>query len=363
MKNMRDLYRIGLDKKNQAGAVIVLVTFSLIVMLGIMALAVDVGYLMAGKNELQNAADAAALAAARKLGSIYEPMSYPAQQTYVCNSGDIVPVAQATALGNTAAGQPVTVLSADVAIGRWDAATKTLTPTLTRPDAVRVTTRREGGNPVGTFFARIFNIDGISVTATATAALTGESTAGPGGLPLPVGISKAWFTSKPQFCGQPIKFYPTNSAEGCAGWHVYEENKVNANNLKKILNGLENETYTSPATTAGSSVFEFIGGTIASAFPDMQSLFDAMKVKNDGIIDADNDPTTWTTTVVVYDWPDCSNPNKPIKIIGFATVVIRQVLTSPQKEIVGDVICNNVEPGRGSGGPYGTLGSIPGLVQ
>jgi Flp pilus assembly protein TadG len=362
---MKTLFNISAKLRSEKGVTLVYVALLLVVFLGITALAVDIGYLMVSRNELQNSADASALAATRKLGSIYEPMSYTAQQTYVCDPGVIIPIAQTTASSNTAAGQSVTVLSADVVIGTWDPATKVLTQTLNQPDAVRVTTRRDNtvGGPVGTFFARIFNINNVSVTATATAALTGQSTVGPGGLPIPVGISKAWFTSKPQFCGQPIKFYPTNSPDGCAGWNVYDENKVNASNLRKILNGLEKGTYTSPAATAGSTVFEFIGGTISSAFPDMETLFNTMKVKNDGIIDADNDSSTWTTTVVVYDWPDCSNPNKPIKIIGFATVVIRQVLTAPNKEIVGDVICENVEPGRGSGGNFGTFGSIPGLVQ
>ncbi len=98
-------------------------------------------------------------------------------------------------------------------------------------------------------------------------------------------------------------------------------------------------------------------------FAAMKSLFDARKVLNDGIIDSDNDPTTWTAAVPVYDWEDCSNPNTSITIVGFATIVITNVQDSPVHQIDGYVICNNVEPGRGGGGSYGTLGSIPGLVQ
>jgi hypothetical protein len=50
-------------------------------------------------------------------------------------------------------------------------------------------------------------------------------------------------------------------------------------------------------------------------------------------------------------------------IVGFATIVITGVQDSPVHQIDGYVICENVEFGRGSGGNYGTMGSIPGLVQ
>ena len=56
---------------NSQGSVLVLVSLLLVVFLGISALAIDVGYLTTTKNELQNVADAAALAATGELGLIY----------------------------------------------------------------------------------------------------------------------------------------------------------------------------------------------------------------------------------------------------------------------------------------------------
>ncbi|APG25740.1 pilus assembly protein TadG-related protein [Syntrophotalea acetylenica] len=56
-----------LFKKKQKGAVVVLVAILLIVFLGMAALAIDVYHLFVVRNELQNAADAAALAGAREL--------------------------------------------------------------------------------------------------------------------------------------------------------------------------------------------------------------------------------------------------------------------------------------------------------
>jgi hypothetical protein len=95
----------------------------------------------------------------------------------------------------------------------------------------------------------------------------------------------------------------------------------------------------------------------------MQAIFDYCKTLNDGEIDQDTDPTTWTTAVVVYDSSDCTNPNKLTTIVGFATVTITDVYTAPEKTILGRVVCENIDEGRGGGGTYGTLGSIPGLVQ
>ena len=52
----------------------------LIVLLSFVALAIDVGYMVVVKNELQNVADAGALAGARQLGDIYEPMTSPSSR-------------------------------------------------------------------------------------------------------------------------------------------------------------------------------------------------------------------------------------------------------------------------------------------
>ena len=128
--------------------------------------------------------------------------------------------------------------------------------------------------------------------------------------------------------------------------------------LSKILQGLKDGTYISPEATVGATEFNFTGGTVGSAFDDMKALFDYMKTR-----DEDDNPDTWTTSVIVYDLDDCSNPKNEIKIVGFATAIIEEVTLPPAKIISAKVICENVEPNRGSGGEYGTKGSIPGLVQ
>ena len=344
--------------KETEGATAVIVALMIAVFLGFAALAVDIGYVMVTKSELQNVADSAALAATRKLGTIYEPMSYTEQSAYVCDPGVLIDIVQNVALKNKAAGVNIVVNAEDVTVGRWDYKTKTLTPNLNQPDAVRVIARRDdlANNPITTFFARIFGTNTVALSADATAALTSESTMEPANL-IPVGISQQWFEK--DFCDQPIKFYPTNSPEGCSGWNTYDHWPASESYLRKtILEGWLGGTYTPPGASSGDE-FVFTGGTLGDqTFTAFLNLFDYMKTR-----DKDDDPDAWTASVVVYRSDSCFNPTGRLEILGFATARITQVLTPPDKTIVAEVKCEYVKLGRGSGGNYGTKGSIPGLVE
>lgn len=353
--------------QNQQGITIVLVAILLLALIAITSLAVDIGYVMATRNELQNVADAGALAGARKLGTLYEELGPGSQDGFVCDPGAIVPVVQETGTLNVAAGENIGINAADVVIGRWDSMARTFAATLTEPNAVKVTARRDGSanGPITTFFAQVINIPTVPLAAEAIAALTGETTSDPLDLEIPVGISLEWFIQKGEFCGEYIKFYPTGTLDGCAGWHTYASWPSNAAKLADILTDLEaGQTPTGmpsePVMTGDE--FVFTGGTVASAFDEMKSLFESKREN-----DADGNPNTWTTKVIIYDPSElsspCGNPTGRLAIVGFATIVIEQVLETPEKTIWGRVICNEVSYGRGSGANYGTLGSIPGLVQ
>ncbi len=387
----------------QQGAVAVTVAILLVVLVGFAALSIDVGYLMVTRNELQNVADAAALAAARRLGSNYQGLSFDEQQSYDCTTGttlscqQIIGFAQAAGLDNQAAQVAISIPAEDVVIGHWTPdATPRFTPGTNRPDAVRVTAKRATGvnNPITTFLAGVVGVDTLEVSAQATAALTPQSTADPGDLELPVGISKWWFENNA--CNDTIAFSPSNSPESCSGWTSWEYTANDAN-LRKILD----ETLTSPATQAGESSFEFIGGDLSNpTFEAMESLFQRkgydIDAAGNSIPGADGEPLAdatgsglerplfaedgvtpllypdgtprnehrWATTVAVYDRDDCSNPNQSILVLGFARVVVSEVRNAPDKSIKATVECDYVDSrdSRGGGGGFGTLGSIPGLV-
>jgi hypothetical protein len=365
--------------REERGVIFILFIVVLLVLLAFAALALDVGNVMVVRNELQNIADAAALAGARTLGRLYEcdgnivtcpqPMPYPDQLTYVADEGVIKQTCIDTALQNKAGGKTgITINDTEIVIGTWNAAEKKIDPiTLTSPDAVQVTARRDASanGPISTFFARIFGINTVDVSATATAALTGQTTVPKGGLPIPVAINMTWLTTLP--CNQNLQLYPS-SGDICAAWHTYEGDQYqpNGNQLDQLVQDLTAQTYSSPATTTGTTQFDFINGTVAKIFTanDIQELFDTMKVKNDGVLDLDLDSGTWTTAVAVFDDSKvgCA-PRGMVTIDAIATIVITNVVGPPENLIYGAVQCDDVLSGRGGGKYVGTKGSIPGLVQ
>jgi hypothetical protein len=343
---MRRFLQFKKRLKDESGVTAILVALLLTMFIGFSAMAVDVGHIMVTRNELQNIADSTSLAAARWIGDQYEGMTYEQQLVWACDPAAIQTVVFDVANKSFAGGmQGITITADDIKIGNWDlSTTPRLTETLTSPDAVSVTARRDGGanGPITTFFARIFGLDTVDITADATAALTGESTAGDGDLELPVGISMKWF-ERPDFCNQSIKFYPTGTLDGCAGWMTFDDHPASANRLRKIIDGMEAGTFESPGAIAGETQFEFIGGNVANQLCNIKDLYDQKK-------DADGN---WQT-----------HPNTNITIVGFVTTVVHNVLCPPDgAEITASVICDNTEPGRGGGGNYGTKGSIPGLVE
>jgi len=372
--------------KEQRGVAAVVVAIVIAVLIGFAALAIDIGYLAVTKNELQNVADSAALAATGKLGDIYTGMPQANMDVYNCNTeGDCALIINQArdVVGsgkNTAGGEDIDIDSGDVIIGKWHGPGNS--PEFEPsdgypnpvPDAVKVIARRDstsGGNgPITTFFARIFNINTVDVTADAIADLSGLSKVGPGGLPIPIGVSSARFDD-PDWCDKPIKLQPTNDPEGCAGWHTYDDSK---GKIKvELLPELIADPHNNPGAEGGD-IFFYTGGTIDAAFVLLEQLFNDSRFLNDWdrddglpVIDDDDDDATWTTTVVVYDSDDCSNPNTGLAVVGFAKIVISGVCHATTcnglDQIDAVVACDYIETQRGGGGEYGIIGAIPGLVE
>ena len=359
---MKNSYRTRHRLMSTTGSVLVFSAVGLLMLMSFSALVVDLGFGFVARNELHNIADGAALAGTRQLGVIYEALPYNDQQTYVMSGADraaIINAVNAIGSANLAGGASITINNADVRIGQWNMATKTLTETVTHPDAVRVTSRRDGAanGPITTFLAGVMGFTVMNISAQATAALTPISSTLPGELNLPVGISQEWFQANS--CNNNIQFYPTNTAVGCAGWNTFEASPANASGLRSILQGLDAGTFQTPAVTAGQTQLNFIGGNVASALPDLRQLF-----LDKGAVNPDTGIFEWKTFVAVYSSTDCSNPSGAITIVGFATVIITNVLAPPAGQLIqGTVQCQLIEGGRGGGAGFGTVGSLPGLVQ
>ena len=185
--------------KSQKGAVSVLVALTLPVLVGAGALAVDLAYLHVVRNELQNDADAAALAGARKLfvnGA--SALNWSAAASTATN---------AIAL-NRAAGHAL----ADglVQTGYWDTTQADtglqglpMTPGPNDAPAVQVSlSKSEGQNqgPVRTFLASIWGVFAKPVRVTAVA---GVSSPGSVGLSFPVGMSQCMYQNFWDMSTQP----------------------------------------------------------------------------------------------------------------------------------------------------------------
>lgn len=359
--------------KSKKGSVTVVVALFLIALIGFAALAIDVGYMMVTRNELQNVSDSAALAATKKLALLYQNPAYislplASQFSYANDHmADIVSYAQTVTTASSAvkvAGGGFALSTADFTLGHWDPSTNMFTATTMSPNAVQVIAQRNGAEngPVATFLGGVVGVSSYNARTIATASLTGPC--GPPQLPIPVGISKAWFTDPAVYCDNPIKLYPTNVPGGCAGWHVYTQSPSSASMLRDTIDGLINGSFTIPETVAGVTQYDFTGGNIANALNNMGTLFNARKGLNDGVLDMDTDSATWTTMVPVYDWPDCSNPHGPITIVGFAMITITNVTAPPlPQEVDAKVVCDKMVDSPPGCPVFGVYSGSPQLVQ
>ncbi|WP_224962126.1 pilus assembly protein TadG-related protein [Geomonas subterranea] len=158
--------------KNEKGFALVYIALMIVVLVGFVSLAVDLGYMYVTKGQLQNAADAGALAGVAKLSD-----AAAARQS-----------AKQFAEQNKAAGEAVKVAlndannaNGDIVIGYWDKKTSALVtpvPFGKVANAVKVVARRteETGDGISTenkqvsiFFGKVLNWGEMSAKAEAIA--------------------------------------------------------------------------------------------------------------------------------------------------------------------------------------------------
>ena len=163
-------------RKHERGVVIIWTAFFLLFMLGFVAIGIDVSKLMATRTQLQNTADAAALAGASAVNF--------KNGTVVQDSA--VVRAQLTASRNKAfvnTPEPVTLVAADVSFPA--------------PNEVKVVVRRTaaGDGSVVTHVAQVLGITSLDMSATATARVDTTGTPCDGLVPMaPVNADPSgWF--------------------------------------------------------------------------------------------------------------------------------------------------------------------------
>ena len=142
---------------NRRGAVVVLTALLLVALLAMVGFAVDVGYIVHARTELQRTADACSLAAVAELPEEVDA-KVTAYNYSVNNHGSVGPALDFN----------------DIEIGYWDRDTATFNspaPPGENNNAVRVRLNRTAaaGNPLPLFFGHLLSTDAADVTATATA--------------------------------------------------------------------------------------------------------------------------------------------------------------------------------------------------
>lgn len=144
-------------KRDRRASILVLSAFLLVVMIAILAFAIDLGYISLAKTQLQNAADSAALACAATMG-----------QSASTGADTAIEYANKNYIGP----HPVVVTNSDITYGTWDKDTNTFIPVAQGiSNAVRVTARADSrtSGSVPLFFAKLFNKNSADISASATA--------------------------------------------------------------------------------------------------------------------------------------------------------------------------------------------------
>lgn len=167
--------------QRQQGAVAPMLALMLPVLWGVAAFAIDLAYVHVVRHEMQNDADAAALAGAHALVDV---------TTSSVRWDAALAQAQQSVRLNSAAGQTMT--DGQVQIGYWNLSVLPaylqalpMTPTSWDVPAVSVTLRKQDGQnqgPVQTFFARMWKVLGVNQQVTAVAAPSSPGMILPGGL-------------------------------------------------------------------------------------------------------------------------------------------------------------------------------------
>ncbi len=178
------IFRIN-PRSYRSAAIAPMAALLMTFMMGMLAFSIDIGYITSVQAELQDAADAAALAGAQQLQnyfvSYYSPGQTQQQQIYLTvttdttNSSNPIPTAQQFASYNQAGGVYINVPSSDVSFSYYDGTTFSAPSYANNqfPNTVNVITRRDttANGPLGLFFGKIFGISSINLTATASATI------------------------------------------------------------------------------------------------------------------------------------------------------------------------------------------------
>lgn len=162
----------AVPKRNE-GIASIWVILAFMMLLIFVALAIDTAYVLTVGNQLQNAADAGALAGAQFLRSNFDRVRSAAQSAAAANSAAGQSVQLALNTSNSSDG--------DIVVGFFDEATETFTPSLAGVNACQVRARRMADTNEGAVprpFGDLFGPQAVSMQRTSIAMIGGTFDAG-----------------------------------------------------------------------------------------------------------------------------------------------------------------------------------------
>jgi hypothetical protein len=324
MKKWTELPRKFRDQK---GASIILVALMMLLFIGLAALAVDLGHLYLVRNELQNSADAGALAGARFLYNsngtvINEGANQIAYDAAVANKSERLPVDVHWSDGNTG----------DVERGHWSFATRTFTPNDStvpvdlwnvteeeldaNPDfinAVRVKARRQD-TPASSFFARIFGYENFVLSAEAVGYIGFSGTLAPQEVDQPIAICMESILQNGEYTcniGRMINSGQQVATHETGGWTDFNQDNpcqggTNAQAVRSLIC-----TGGNPDPIYGGENMATNGGDIASAFKKLRDCW----------VSETNKTSLWKLTLPVIEC-EGNNVGPCQKVTGAVTVNI-----------------------------------------
>ena len=313
---------------NQRGVTAIVVGITLAMLVGFGALAVDIGHLCVAHNELQNAADAGALAGARFL--------YNDDGTAVNTGAN--QIARDAAMANKSEQNPVEVNwtggnAGDAQRGHWSFATRTFTPNESTAsvdlwnvstaqldadinfiNAVKVMARRQA-MPIASFFAGIFGHESFEGAADAVAYIGFAGTLPPGDVDQPIAICKDSILNGSEYTcnvGRMINSGHDNATNETGGWTSFNQDDpctggTNAQEVKSLV------------CADGNPETIFLGQDMATNGGDIQSAFNKLIQ-----CWADNTSKTqiWPLTLPVIDCGDQNNVGTCQEFVGAVEINI-----------------------------------------
>ncbi len=205
-----------LSRSARRAAVVPVVVVSLVIIVGFAALTIDSGRMYVTRNELQNAADAGALAAAQAIPSTSnQSYDYPSVQAagYQLASG--------VSVLNICQGAGIKLTNPNVTFGRLEKPENLADPFLPGAapyNAVRVVAQRTQGSPNGPLdltLARFWGMNTTNVSATAVAVLEDRASGyrplkntpnGAGGTLIPFTMKKSIFDTQAESGPDQFKY-------------------------------------------------------------------------------------------------------------------------------------------------------------